>query len=72
MVGLFCFTVYAYVCFACMSGACDGQKRALDIVKLELQVFVNHCVYAGNETQVLGKSTSTLTAKPSAQLFVLF
>lgn len=54
------YVLLACLCTICMSGACEGQKRALDILKLELQMFVNHYVYAGNETQVLGKSTSAI------------
>jgi hypothetical protein len=35
--------------YHCVPGACEGQKRALDPLKLELWMVVNHRVVLGTE-----------------------
>lgn len=42
------FYVFMHVCLSCACGSQEGQKRALDLLKLELQMVVNHCIGAGN------------------------
>lgn len=44
----------------CMSNACRSQKRASDHLDLEFQMVMSHCVGAGNQTQVLGKSSQCM------------
>jgi hypothetical protein len=49
------------LCGVCMCtmyvfGAHGSQKRALEPLKLELWMVVDHCVGAGNQTWVLCKS----------------
>jgi hypothetical protein len=50
----------AYVCAPCVYSVHGDQKRSLDAQELELQTIVNHHVSAGNETQVLWKSSQHL------------
>lgn len=62
------FVFYVYECFACiyymstthMCSACRGQKRVLDPLELQLQIFVDHHMGAGNQTWVFGKITSAI------------
>lgn len=46
-----------HVCGICMSGASRGQKRASDILDLELGMYVNHCEGPETQTRVLSKSS---------------
>lgn len=48
------------LCATCMAVACEGQQRALDLLELELQMFVDHSVSAGNKTQVLYVASASL------------
>lgn len=41
--------------FVCSAGG--GQKRALDLLGLELRLIVSHSVSAGNQTPILWKSS---------------
>lgn len=65
------FSLYAWVCYlhACLyyAHACTnaGQRRTSDSLALELQVVMNHCVGAENESQVLCESS--VTTEPSLQ-----
>jgi hypothetical protein len=61
-----CFNVLFYVfdvllalclCAKCVTGACGGQKRTLDLLDLELLMTVSCHVGARNRTQVLCKSS---------------
>jgi hypothetical protein len=46
-----------------------GQKRALDILQLELQMIVSHHVGVGNHTQDFGKSRHIeLSLQPFADI----
>ena len=45
------------ICTVYMPGAGRGQKRALDLLELELQMVVNCYVDAGNGTWVICKSS---------------
>lgn len=49
-----CLSVHFYHMHA---GNCEGQKRVLDLMKLELQMVVSLHVGARNLTQVLFKSS---------------
>lgn len=40
--------MYMDVLFDCMSGTCRGQKRALDMLGLELEIIVSHSVGVKN------------------------
>lgn len=51
---------YMKVC-RCVPGALRHQKRTSNLLELELQMAVNHCV-VGNQTEVL-----LLTSDPSPQ-----
>lgn len=42
------FFLYVFKCTMHIFGALEGQKRALDALKLGLQMVLNHCVGAGN------------------------
>lgn len=62
----FIFILYVYVCFPYMYvsaphawRASGGQKRSLNPKGLELEMFVNTYVGAGNQTQVLQLSRVT-------------
>lgn len=46
-----------YVSVPCVCNACGDQNRALYILKLRLKVVVSCNVGAGNQTQVLCKSS---------------
>lgn len=52
--------LHVCLCTTCMTVACEGQQRALNLLELELQIFVNHCVSAGNKTQVLYVASASL------------
>jgi len=56
------------------SGTCRGQKRALDLVKLELLEVVSHlALVRGKQTRFPRKgSNAVLTAEPSLQAWVSF
>jgi hypothetical protein len=41
-------------------GACEGQKKALDLLVLELQVVIKNQENAGNWTQVICKKSLTV------------
>lgn len=44
-----CFAyMYEYACITCVPGACGGQKRAWDILELELWMVVSQHVGAEN------------------------
>jgi hypothetical protein len=63
-VGVFC--LHACLCIICTGEALRGQKKALDLLELELKMVVSCPVGTGNQTWVL-------TIKPSPQLgFNLF
>lgn len=53
-----------YICVSCVCLVSEDQRRASDPLDLELHVVVSHYVGAGNQTQVLCKS-SPFPAKPS-------
>lgn len=36
--------LHVSVCASCVPGACGGQKKLLNPLELELQMFVGHCV----------------------------
>ena len=42
------FCLHACLCTRSVSGTCEGQKRALESLKLVLQMVVSHHVDAGN------------------------
>ena len=42
-----------FVCVSCVCSACGGQKRATDLLHLELQVVVSHPMWVWGLTQVL-------------------
>ena len=46
----------------CVPGACRGQKKALDLLELELRMVVSHHVGAGNEILVFCKRGSALNS----------
>lgn len=54
----------------------DIRRRGSDLLELELQLVVNHHVGAGNQTQVLSKTASGLTARsaisPARFVLVVF
>lgn len=55
-----CVCIYiSYVCLVPMT-----VKKKLDSLKLELQVLVRHHMGAGNQMQVLHKSTSEPSLRP--------
>lgn len=43
--------------------ACEGQKRALDSLKLELQAVISHQVVARNPTQIFSEQQASLTSE---------
>ena len=53
ILGVWLFFLHVCLCTVCMPDAHGGQRRALDLLKLELQMVVNHCVGARNKTQIL-------------------
>lgn len=60
-----CFT-YIIVCVSCTCGTCGDQKRAADLLKLELQPVVRHPASAG-KCVYLEKQPLLLTIEPSLQ-----
>lgn len=53
-----CFNLNVYMCPMCVPGALlRSEVRASDVLELELGFIGNHCVTAGNWTQVKSKST---------------
>lgn len=42
--------LHVCMCTTYMPGACGGQKRVLDPLKIELQMFVSSCVSSGKQT----------------------
>ena len=56
MCMMFCLS--EYMCTPCILAAGGGQKRASDLLELELQMVVSHHFNPGNETPVLWKSSS--------------
>jgi hypothetical protein len=54
------FCLHVCLCPTCMAGVCEGQKRALDPLKLELQMLVNHYVGAGNQTTSSARAASAV------------
>ena len=69
--------MYVYVGFACrhacatyaQPGACEGQKRASNLLELEIQIVVSHHVGVGNRTQVIWRSSQySLSSEPFLQL----
>lgn len=42
----------------CVLGSCGGQKRVVELLELEFQVFVNHEVCAGNHAPSSEGATS--------------
>ena len=42
------FSLYVFKCTMHIFGALEGQKRALDALKLGLKMVLNHYVGAGN------------------------
>ena len=60
-----------YLCTSWMPGAHRGQKKALDLRELELQMVVSFQVGAKNRTWVLCKS-STPALQPQENLFIFF
>lgn len=44
------FSLNVYTCTTCVAGAIGSQKRALDVLTLELQRVVSIFVDAGNRT----------------------
>lgn len=51
-----CFA-HIHVCVTWELGVFGGQKRALDLLGLELRLIVSHSVSAGNQTPILWKSS---------------
>lgn len=49
---LWVFCLHVYLCTAGVPGAQEGQQRASDPLKLELQTVVSHYVSTGNQTWV--------------------
>jgi hypothetical protein len=45
--------IHVYVCTTCIPGVQEGQRKALDSQRLELQTVVSHHVRAGKQAQVL-------------------
>lgn len=75
---LFKLLFYVYKCFACVCicvlqacGAHGSQKRASDLMELELQVVVSCHVGAGHQTWVLYRSTVLSTAELLLQPLLL-
>ena len=54
---------YMCICAPQVYSACEGQKRALDSLKLELQAVVSHQVVVGNPTQIFSEQQAFLTAE---------
>lgn len=54
-------------CITCVPGACADQKRASELLKVELQATVNYYASAGNQTGVRCRAEVLLTTKPSLQ-----
>lgn len=48
--------MHVCLCTTCLSGAYRGQKRASDLLGLQLQMVVSCHMGAGNQTQVFGKN----------------
>ena len=46
------FFLCVYMCTKCLSGACGGQKKASDLLELELQVVVSNHMGTETRTQV--------------------
>lgn len=64
-----------YACFACLPtacvpGACEGQKSAVDALGLELQKVVSICVVLALDLGPLKEQPVLLTAGPSLQPLV--
>lgn len=60
------FGLHIHMCFTSVPGASEGQKRALDPVKLELQMVLRHHVGTGHQVWVLRKNSKC--SKPRSQL----
>lgn len=58
------------LCATCMPSGCGGQKRALDLLKLTLQVVVSCHVDVGIEPR--REQRVLLTTEPSFKLSLLF
>lgn len=68
-----CVWVFAfrYVCTPQSCSVCEGQKRVLDLLQLEVEMVVNQHVGGRNWTGVLWKSNkNTLTTEPSLQSLI--
>lgn len=48
--------LYLYLCTMCILGACRGQKRAFDPLRLELGMVMSNHVGARSQSQFLCKS----------------
>lgn len=60
---------YVHMC----AGACGGQKRAIDLQELELQVFKNHPMWVlGTELWSPARAAPTLNHRAVPQLLDLF
>ena len=68
--GFACMYVSTPACIS-VPGALGIQKRASDLLELELQMVVSLYVGAGNSTQVLWKNSQFLIADPSLQPLIL-
>lgn len=56
--GVFSSLVYVcLLCITCVPGPCEGQKRILDLLDMELQTTVSHHANAGSQTWVFCKSS---------------
>lgn len=51
--------MYVYLCITCMSYTCEGQKRALKPLELELKEDINMWVL-GAKPRSSARTTSTL------------
>ena len=57
-----CFALHVCLCITCVPGPCRGQKAALDLLELELQMVV-HCLMSADNSSVW--KTVLLTTEPS-------
>jgi hypothetical protein len=61
-----CLNVLPAYASICMPGPCIGQKRVLDLLELQLQMVVSHCVGGWELTPgPLQERQMLLTSKPS-------
>ena len=63
--------LHVCMCTICISDASGGQRKAADLLKLELRMIVSHHVGSGNQTWVICVSNESSTTEPSSQTLSL-